>query len=322
MSTTPHKNAPVGQIHSPVNWVFDSAAERRAAGSYTLAQRGAEAMQVDTSPATFWKLINVVSGVPVWSRADSGAESVGFAGDFGALFASFSGLTVRAYYRYDQATGTTGTGKSAIANLLGDYSAMGPASGATNGIGAVGTGLGGKASLTSDGSTQGGLYTAPSAVAVATTNFHIWEVSRFINTPSAVVNWNSWASGSADFQLLVLPAQTSPACNFTWRVGGLGMSTSSRVINQWYRIRASAVGGGANTDRLRIGNEDATPAALSNSTPSLTNGWACNGAGGNKGLQLETLVRLHVEGPLATFLTASAVADTESQSFYSSAIQI
>lgn len=61
---TAHKNVPQGQIHPPVNWTFTTATNRRAPGVYVDDQLGAEAMQTDTSPPTFWKLVALSGSLP------------------------------------------------------------------------------------------------------------------------------------------------------------------------------------------------------------------------------------------------------------------
>lgn len=317
--TVPHGDLqPSDGIHGIVSGLgpYTSAANRQAQSGLTAADMNKVAYQVVGGVTTLWLTIAVSGGTATWLQINTTADST-FSGDFGALFNSYSGLTVRAYYRGDLGvSGTTGTGKSAWANQLGDFSAMAPGSGMTNGIGTPGTGLNGKASLIANGATQCGNYTAPSAPAPATTNVHLYAIERFPSAPSSI----GYMHSSNPYTLDQAASQANPAANVTMQNGGVGPITSGVVLNQWYRLRASFMGGTI-ADVLRIGAHAPTSVATSNTVSNLVWGWG--GAYNATVLcPLEGLLYVHVEGPLATFLTAAADADAKAQAFWTSAIEI
>lgn len=242
--------------------------------------------------------------------------SSAFSGDFAALAVSY-GLAVRADYRGDMGvSGTQGSGKAAWANQTGDYSAMGFGA-STNGIGTVGAGLNSKASVITNGVSQWGIYTAPSAVAPATTNSHIWSIERYPSAPASVGYMHS-ANGVT---LNQAASQANPAANVSLTCGSAGPTTTGVVLNQWYRSRASFVGGGANADLLRIGAHAPAGIATSNTTAGLTWGWGA-AFNGSVPCPMESLRMMRLEGPVAAFLLFDADAAVKAQSFWTNAIEI
>jgi hypothetical protein len=91
MTTTPHKTAARGQIHSPVNWEFSTATLMRAPGAYLPIDLGGECMRTDTSPPTFWKLVALTgsapTATPTWRQITTTADSV-FGGNFATILTS------------------------------------------------------------------------------------------------------------------------------------------------------------------------------------------------------------------------------------------
>lgn len=89
MTTNPHKSAALGQIHPPVNWSFTTTTARRTPGVYVSTDLGSEAMQTDTSPPTFWKLIAISGSLPTvtptWAPMNLAAE-VTFNGLLSSLY--------------------------------------------------------------------------------------------------------------------------------------------------------------------------------------------------------------------------------------------
>ena len=233
-----------------------------------------------------------------------------FNGDYGALFSGYSGLTVRSYMRGDLGvTGTTGTGKSAWANQLGDGSAMGPGiANASNGIGSVGN-LNGKASIVVDGATQCGLYTFPSSVAPGTVNQHLYLVHVMLAAGGGYV------AASAAGPYLIKPGATGDQ-----QIGNAagGATSSGEALNNWHRTRCSWTGG---PDVLRVGAHEPAPVNTSNNGPGTSWGFGANIAGASP-TSFATVLRVHVSGPLATFLTAAAAADATLAGFWAGATPI
>jgi hypothetical protein len=240
-----------------------------------------------------------------------------FTGDFGALFAGY-GLTVRSYRRGDLGvTGTTGAGKTNWANQAGDGSTMSPgAAGSADGIGSVGAGLNSKASVTTNGTTQCGQYTHPTSAAPGTTNHHIYAVERVLATPAS----QGWVHSANANGLVFVPAvQTAPATEMVFSDGTLVGPTSGVVNTQWYRLRASFTN--STSDQLRVGAHVVTGTNSGNSV--IGTQWGYSSAyNGTALISIETLLLMHIEGPLATFLTAAPDADAKVRTFWSTAIEI
>jgi hypothetical protein len=241
-----------------------------------------------------------------------------FNGNFAAVFESFPGLTVRVYRRGDLGvTGTTGTGKTNWANQHGDGSTMAPGSaGASNGIGSVGAGLNSKASVVTNGATQNGSYTLPSSVAPATTNHHIYAVERILVTPVSVGYMHS---ANTQPTVDVAGGQVSPRCDMLATNGGSPSSATPLVINQWYRLSYSLTG--SINDRFQVGSQVAVAANGGNG--ALGTQWGFGAAyNGTVLVSMECVLKMHIEGPLATYLTAKATVDPLTQSFWTAAIQL
>lgn len=239
-----------------------------------------------------------------------------FAGDFGALAVSY-GLAVAEYRRGDLGvTGTTGTGKSSWANQQGRISAITPGTGATNGIGAVGTGLNSKASVITDGATQGGTFTDASPVTPGTTNVHDWMIVRFVSSPAPNAGYIQNDGGFS--ALYVHAGQTAPACNVILLATSPGNPATGVVANQWYLLRSSHIGG---NDILRVGAHAPTPTTLGNHASTNTFSWSAS-TDGSARLAQEVLCKMRLEGPLAAFQSFDADASVKARSFWSNVIEI
>jgi hypothetical protein len=316
MTTSPHKSAQLGQIHPPVNWTFSTVTARRTPGVYVTTDIGSEAMQTDTSPPTFWKLLGFTgsapTATPIWGPMNITAESL-FSGDFAALAATF-GLTVRGHWRGDMGvSGTLGTGAASWANQMGSASAIAGAD--TNGLG-VTAGLGGRAGILLGTATGYGTYTMPAQAAPATTNTHQWWIGRFLATPSGAGTIFIDSTGLNAVQ--IVSGQTTPAANVWLYNNGAGPTTTGVVINQWYRGYACETGSA--NDKLRIGANAPAQSATTNTahTTSRTIGAS---SGINRG-QIELLDFLELEGTLANLLLFDAAAAPQAQSWWTSAIEI
>ena len=325
MTTTAHKLATIANNHGiRALGPYTSVALRQGA-TVTAGDVGKVAEQVVGGVTTLWYLLSQSSGVPTWLQISTAADTT-FSGDFGALFNGYSGLTVRAQFRGEiGVSGTTGSGKSAWANQTGDFGNMSPATGATDGIGSVGAGLNGKASIITNANsagiaTQAGQYTAPSAVAPATTNNHIYAIERFLATPGAS-NFGYWHDAGSNNSLYAYAGQSAGGANTQITTGSGGATTTGVVTNQWYRTRASRIGG---ADVLRIGAHEPTPVSTSNTAHGLiwTLGCSTGMIAGNNCGAIETLLLVHVVGPLSTFLTAYADADAKARAYWTTAIEI
>jgi hypothetical protein len=240
-----------------------------------------------------------------------------FSGDFGALFTGY-GLTVRSYRRGDLGvTGTTGAGKTNWANQSGDGSTMAPGSAAsTDGIGSVGTGLNGRASVVTNGTTQNGSYTHPSGPAPGTTNHHIYAVERVLVTPVSVGYMHSANSNPVVF---VAGGQSSPAAEMIFSNGINSANSSGVVINQWYRLSASWTD--TTADELRVGAHIVT--GTDTGAGAVGTQWGFGAAyNGSVLVSLETVLLMHIEGPRATFVTARTDADAKVRTFWTTAIEI
>lgn len=294
-----------------INTVQERASELRKSVNRPLIHRAYSIPGLD--PKRFVETLKANSGIGPMAMAAVANSSATFSGNFGALFSSYAGLTVRAYRRGDLGvSGTTGTGVSAWANQTGDASAMAPTAGATNGIGTPTAGLNGHAGLASNGSNQSGAYSFSGAFAApGTTNLSIWAIGR------TLVAANGWmhSSGTA----FGLYSAGLGGGNLQAWDNGSGMFTNTAVANQWYRIRCTFYG--SNED-LRIGNKIGSLGSPSGNVAfNASWGWGSLPSGASK-LSTEELCFVLVEGPRATFLTAAADADAKSQTFWSSAIEI
>jgi hypothetical protein len=311
MTTTPHKLATIANNHGVVGLgPYTTAALRRAA-VLTSADVGKIAQQTDTDPSTYWIVLKVASGVGTWSRVDTGAEVTAFGGDFAALAATFS-LTVRGFWRGDLGvTGTQGTGKAAWANQSGSSSGM---TGAADGIGSVGTGLNGKASVATNGTSQYGSYTMPAQAAPLTLPQHKWSIVKFTGTAVSKLICADTSSAIA----VGGTSETAPDRNLFMFDGASGPSSTGVVRNQWYRARFSFMGNA--TSAMRVGAHTQS-GDCGNQAPNPPRSWMC-GTGGINLFEAETLCLLELEGTLANFLSFDAAAGPAAQTFWTSAIEI
>jgi hypothetical protein len=271
-------------------------------GKY-LALRAAAATQPNGALAGF----GLSGGAP--------AAPVVFDGDFGALFASYGGLTVHVCCRGDLGqSGSQGSGKAVWANQRGAGSNIVPAAtGAANGIGTPGAGLAGKASLVGNGVTQCGTITLPTGPTPGTTNRHIVKVKRVLASPGTVQYMESTGGGATTS---VIGGQGNPNANELIFNGAPGASTTGRVINTWYMCRYSWIGG---LDQIRVGSNEPTPVSTSNSPLGTTMSFC---GVDTAEAPHEHLLYMVIDGPLATLLPAYADACIKAQAFWSNAIEI
>lgn len=176
MTVTLHKSITAADGHGILSGLgpYASAAARRAA-TVTAAHvaQGCVSLQTDTTPPTLWYLVSQSSGVPTWVQINTTADSVG---NFGALVPGVS-----LYLRGDLGLGLTGTVVNTWANQAGSASNLAEKT-STAGIGATtGAGVGGKASVIADGSTQAGTFTLSLAAPGTTPTFY-YLVSKQIRT--------------------------------------------------------------------------------------------------------------------------------------------
>lgn len=245
-----------------------------------------------------------------WPVNSSFPVGPGASTNFAAL-ATANGLAVRAYFRADVGvSGSTGTGKSAWANQSGTAGNMAPGTGATNGIGTPGTGLGGKASIITDGSTQCALFTMPAQSQPAVTSIHKWWIGRKLVAGAANVALFDGAG--------TVVVYSTPGAEHVGYEGAASVSTSGAVLNTWYRGRVSYTGSAS--DVIRLG-AISTSGAMGTSLPTTTRGVFSNSDGTGKG-QFEMLAYLELEGTLANFLAYDAVAGPAAQVEWSNAILI
>ncbi len=228
--------------------------------------------------------------------------------DYGAL-AIANGLTLVGWYRSDLGvTGTSGTGKASLAPVAGSLSAITPHGSATNGIGSVGAGLNGKASLIQDGSTQKGLLTAPTLAAPGTTNIHKYWIARQvgsgIGTPRGILQ----EGGGGAYDVYLANATSVLA-------SGTGIVTGQNLTNnvfQRYRVTWCV-----NPSEFKLGNLTALTSNGTSSAPNTARTF------GDILTSYEWLMYLECTGPKANFLTFAAAADTAARTVdWTTAIEI
>ena len=226
--------------------------------------------------------------------------------DYAAL-AVAHGLTVVSYRRGDSGlTGSSGTGAASWANLAGAASAITPHGSATNGIGAATAGLGGKAGLKLDGSTQKGLFTAPALAAPATTNIHDYWIARQASGGSGVARGVLQETGGANDVYM----------GTALAITALGANVSSVIVNDaWQRCRISRTGGAG--CEIKCGAAAAVTGTGPNTAPNTARVF------GDLLLNWEWLLKMQLIGPKANFLTFSAAADVAARTVdWTTAIQI
>ena len=295
MTETLHKNIPIADNHSFVKYSQSTAAGRRA---LTGCVRGEVCEQTDTVPATLWAVVTGGAGTATWSRIDTGAEAVGPTGtDYGALGIA-QGLSLVGYFRADYGvSGTAGSGKALWAPIAGTMSAMTPDGTATNGIGSVSAGLGGRAGLLTNGASQMSQYTAPALVAPGTTNWHRYWLQKQLSPGSGAVRKVFDDAGSG------YKVEYSTATNLAAYGCGVAAATNQDV---WQRCRISYTGSG--TSEIKWGNGTATSGgSASNTVPGTARTF------GNLVWGVEALMYLEFTGTKANFLTFCGLADTAIQ---------
>lgn len=244
-----------------------------------------------------------------------GGGKASFTGNWAALAVSF-GLTVRSYFvSHLGRSGTTGTGITNLANQAGDASAWTPGTGASNGIGAAGTGLGGKSSIIADGATQCPVYTL-SGVKPSIVTQHNWGIARFLATPAS--NAYLFGDSIAGMVAYVASGQTPPAAAVTqYNAGGVGGSVAT-VINQWYEYLVSFTGSAA--DQVIFGSHVGVPTVTNDTAPVGARGYFANGAGANK-LNGEFQVHMNLDGPAAAALAFAVAAGPLAKAYYAPSVE-
>ncbi len=186
-------------------------------------------------------------------------------------------------------------------------SAITPHGSATNGIGSVSAGLGGKAGVLLDGSTQKGAYTAPVLAVPGTTNWHRYWIARQI-------------AGTGGVRLILSETGNVYMVQFATsvQVYAYGCQSNGNLVatGTWQRGRVSCTG--ASTGEIKIGNQ----------TPGTGGTGAVNTAPdtarqfGDLGLNWEWLMYGEFTGTKANFLTFAAAADSLALTTWTSAIEI
>lgn len=150
---------------APTLFYANQAARRAAALDVSMLYSIARQI----SDGSLWIVIPPLSGTtPVWGPLCAGPEVLGFAGDFGALVPGCV-----QYMRGDLGLGLTSTVVNSWANQVsgaGAASSMAEKT-ATVGIGSVGSGIGGRASVVTNGSSQAGTYSRTRAAPGTTPTF-------------------------------------------------------------------------------------------------------------------------------------------------------
>jgi hypothetical protein len=229
--------------------------------------------------------------------------------DYAALAAA-NGLTFIGGYRADLGvTGTSGTGKASWAPLPGSaLSAVTPDASATNGIGSVTAGLGGKAGLLLNGATQMGQFTAPALAAPATTNWHRYWIQRQPSPGTGAVRCVFDRNADADQKV----EYSSPTNLAAYGCGVAGAT----VLDAWQRCRVSYTGAG--TSEFKWGSGSTTSGgSASNVAPNTSRRF------GSLLLNQEFLLYVELTGPKANFLTWAGLVDTASRTVeWTTAIEI
>lgn len=220
---------------------YANAAARRAA-TVTAAQvsQGSVALQTDTGE--IWFLASQSAGVPTWVKINTTADSIGFSGNFGALVPGVS-----QYMRGDLGLHTTSTIVNTWDNQAGAASNMTEKT-ATVGIGSTGAGIGGRASVVQNGSSQAGSFTLALAAPGTTPTFY-YLVSKQVRTslPGAPQRIISDASGNAF--LLYQDAASDTLRQY----GDTGFQdVAAPITHVWARTAVLFVGGTG--DLIKWGN--------------------------------------------------------------------
>lgn len=280
-----------------------STSTLRQAGPFTSAQINKVARQTDTDPNTLWYIDKVVSGVATWRQFVTAAD--GFGGDFGSITPSCVG-----YWRGDLGLGLTSTTVNSWANQIA--AGAGIAGNAievssTVGMGITDAGIGGRAAISSNGTTHGGKY-AYVGPTPATTNFHIYCVYQAANKGSSQV-----ITGTAANELLL------------WEPGGAGnvgiydanQLNTTRTANTWARFRASFTGATSGTnDKVKWGSTAEASGFAGNGISTTTNrGIFSDEAGGQK-LQGKIALMLLSTAAEATWVAALPALDAAVTSWF------
>jgi hypothetical protein len=264
---------------------------------YTIARQA--------SDGSLWIVIPPVSGTtPVWGPLSAGPE-VTFNGDFAAIFAAGSGLTVDfAYYGW---TGlhTTSSVLNTWDNQSGAYGSLAEGT-STVGIGNTGA-LGGRGIVVANGSTQyGNVADNPQRPAPATTNVHYYSIYKSLaSTPGGQAHF--WSQSG--FQQPLFQNASDQMSVYA----GTSLVTTGATAGTWARLRASLTGATSGTaDKIKWGNA------------AEVGGFAGNGAGGagaHHGLfatetggspgAFSVAMHIGVRGPIASFLAQALLADAQ-----------
>lgn len=234
----------------------------------------------------------------------------GFDGNFGKLAQKFN-LTVIHYFRGDLGvTGTSGTGKGSWANQLGASTAITPHGTATNGIGSVGAGLNGRASVVTNGVDQKGMYTAPALAPPATTAWTTWMIARQLSGGSASPRGILQQTGGAND----LYWQSATIVNQV-QAGGTTVTNETGAQNVWFRWQIVATGVDA-TSHLQIGSNTTQSPGVGNVALNVNRTFS------DLLTKMEFLCILQAQGAVADIAAYNAAASPLAQKFWTNAIQI
>lgn len=237
-----------------------------------------------------------------------------FNGDFGALLDSLVGAgTTVGYYRGDLGLHTTGAVVNSWDNQRGTWGNCTEVS-AGVGIGNTSSGVGGRAGILANGTTQSGkIATVPQPLVLpATTNLHAFSVMRSTNaSPGA----NAMFFGvSFNFAMIQLPASLTIE-------GFNGAATATALLaNAWARLRMSFTG--TASDAIKWGSSAPVVAAAGNNAGGAGPlGVFGDGVGGTLFTGEVALLMFNI-GTLANFLAAQPAMEAAIASFYGATPQV
>ena len=248
------------------------------------------------------------------------AQGTGAAGgtNFATLLDSLTsaGSTV-GYYRSDLGLSTTGSVVNTWANQSTSANKFGNCveGSAGVGIGSVTAGVGGKAGVASNATTQyGKITTVPSPlVAPATTPLNMYIVARSTALPSA----NSILVGNSGFNFTIVQLPSS----LTVEMYNGAAQATALVTNAWARARASFTG--TTSDEIKWGSAAAVTgtSCLNNPSGTLSMGVFAAENGGNVS-PWEIALLLLSTASAASFKAAAPTLDAAVTAFYGGTVSV
>lgn len=296
---------------------YDDSIERNAA-PITLLDTGKFAFQL--SDGSLWVVGPVAgsSGTAVeWKSVSVGGSSA-FDGNFGALLDSLCGAgTTVGYWRGDLGVHLTGSIANQWDNQISGGSAFGPVIERTAGVGiaSVSAGVGGKVSLVSNGTTQGGaIVTIPYPLgAPATTQLHYYIVAKSaVGTPGT----DGFLIGSSyGYSLYKLNGSANTLRSFNGAV-----QDATMVSGSWGRIRKSWTGSGS--DILKWGSGADVVGSTGNSGGSVNPLSVFDNGGGAFGSIWDCALILMSRATLSNFTAAMSALDTAVTDYFGAGVQV